>query len=196
METEGFQILHAIPGRIRVKIPKVKDNVSLANELQHRLSNLGVVEWCKVNPLTGSVVAHYDPELLASLDTLEFTDPRVLESMHELLALAALLELSPENVDTQALEDWVQAHTNGTHPSASTTVGGAVETFFSTLNTKVSQASSGWGDLKTLLPLLLVGLGARSLLLSQQMVFPTWYDYVWFAFGTYVALHPQTVAGQ
>lgn len=44
MATQAFQVLHAIPGRLRVKIPKLKDDPALAHEFQHKLSHIAVVQ--------------------------------------------------------------------------------------------------------------------------------------------------------
>ena len=190
MTTQDFQIVHAIPGRIRVKVGKVKDNGALAAELQHKLSRIRVVQEAAVSPLTGSVIVTYDPRLLESLNSLDVAEPHLLESMHELLALADFLEMSPQDIDTASLEDWFRAHSNGWNPSASSTMARAVETFFGTMNAKVAQASGGWSDLKALLPLALFILGIRSLFMAEKVFLPAWYDYLWFAFGTFIALHP------
>jgi len=194
MAAQDFQILHAIPGRIRVKIHRVKDNPAFAHELQRKLANIRVVQQATVNPLTGSVLVTYDPRLLKSLDAFDGGDAPLLESMHELLALGELLGIRPENADTLALEDWFQAHNNDAKSASSSTIAGAVQAFFGTLNTTVSQASGGWGDLQALIPLALFFLGVRSLLLAERLPFPAWYDYFWFAFGTFMVLHPRTAA--
>jgi hypothetical protein len=194
MAVHGLQVLHAIPGRIRVKIARLKAHPALANELQQQLARIRVVHQAVVNPLTGSVLVTYDPRVLESLNSLELGDPHLLDSLHELLALADLLGIRPQDVDTQALEDWFQAQTHAGKPAATSTVAGTVATFFGTLNAKVAQASSGWSDLKALLPLLLFGLGLRSLWLAEKVPFPAWYDYFWFAFGTFIALHPPSTS--
>src|SRR5262245_60257280 len=190
MADQDFQILHAIPVRIRVKIGKVKDNLALANELQQKLERIRVVREATVNPLTGSVLVTYDPHLLESLNSGECGDTYLLDTVHELLALGALLGIRPEDVDTQSLEGWFRSYSNGSNPATSSTVAGSVAAFFGTLDSKVAQASSGWSDLKTLVPLVLFLLGVRGLLLTEQVRFPAWYDYFWFAFGTFIALHP------
>jgi Heavy metal associated domain 2 len=194
MAAHDLQILHAIPGRIRVKIARLKDNPSLADELQQQLMRIRVVHQAVVNPITGSVLVTYDPHVLESLNSLELGDTHLLDSMHELLALADLLGIRPQDVDTQALEDWFQAHTNEVKPPASSTVAGTVTTFFGALNAKVAQASSGWSDLKALVPVVLFGLGLRGLWLVEKVPFPAWYDYFWFAFGTFIALHPASTS--
>jgi hypothetical protein len=63
-------------------------------------------------------------------------------------------------------------------------------TWCGSVNARVTQATGEWGELRTLVPLTLAFLGLRSLLLTEQLPFPTWYDYLWFAFSTYMMLHP------
>ena len=65
-----------------------------------------------------------------------------------------------------------------------------VGAWFSSVQAGLAQTTSSLGDLRTLIPLTLCFLGFRSLLLTESLTFPSWYDYLWFAFGTYVALHP------
>jgi hypothetical protein len=190
MATQAFQVLHAIPGRIRVKISKLKDDPALAREFQRKLSHIAVVQEAAVSPITGSVLVTYDPEVLESLNSLDLGGTHLMESLHDLLELAELIGIRPEDVDTQSLEDWYRAHATGANPTSVSTAGGTVSAFFGTLNTKVAQASGGWTDLRVLLPLMLFFLGIRSLLATEKVVFPAWYDYLWFAFGTFIALNP------
>ena len=192
MAAQDFQIIHVIPGRIRVKIGKVKDNPALADDLQRKLSAIRVIQQAVVNPVTGSVLLTYDPRLLESLNSLEFGDASLLESVHDLLRLATPLGISLGDVDTETLEAWFRAHSNGSTPTSSSTVAGSVTAFFGMLDAKVAQASSGWSDLKALIPLTLFFLGVRSLLVVEKVPLPAWYDYFWFAFGTFIALHPHT----
>jgi hypothetical protein len=124
MAIQGLQIVHAIPGRIRVKVGKVKGNMALAEELQRQLSRLSVVQDVVVSPLTGSIMATYDPRLLESLHSVDAVDPHLLVSLHELLALTEPLGIYPGDVDTAAIEDWCHAHSNRTHPSSPSTVSG------------------------------------------------------------------------
>ena len=193
MAAHDLLILHAIPGRLRVKVGLLKNNPALADECQGRLARLQMVQRVVVNPVTGSVLITYDPHLLEAVragDMSAFDDMDVLKSLKEFRALGHLLGISHQDVDRDVLEDWLRVHPNGSQPAASTTVAGAVETPFSMLNAQIAQASNGWGDLQVLVPLSLFFLGVRSLLLVETLPFPAWYDYFWFAFGTFIALHP------
>jgi hypothetical protein len=55
---------HNVPGRLRVKMPILKGRPAGINAVEDLLFNLDGIEQIKTNPLTGSVVIHYDPDLL------------------------------------------------------------------------------------------------------------------------------------
>ncbi len=107
MAAQAIQVVHFLPGRVRVKLSGLKGNTALAREVQHTLVAIDGIQHVEVSPITGSVLVLYD-----------------------------------------------------------------------------------LGDLRLFIPLTLCFLGFRSLLLTEQLAFPSWYDYLWFAFGTYVALNP------
>lgn len=65
--------LHSVPGRLRVKIPKLRRRPAMAASISETLSFDGIRK-VYIKNLTGSVVIHYDPELLDEsriLKTLE-----------------------------------------------------------------------------------------------------------------------------
>ena len=63
------QYVHHVPGRLRVRVPGVKGNAAEANSLEKRIrAHYGVTN-VQTNPLTGSVLVHYDPAT-ASVSTL------------------------------------------------------------------------------------------------------------------------------
>jgi hypothetical protein len=56
----------------------------------------------------------------------------------------------------------------------------------------VANATAGVGDLRAVVPLVLFVLGLRGLMVEERMVFPSWYDYFWFAFGSFFMLNRDT----
>lgn len=64
--------VHAVPGRLRIKIPGMRRNVRLAQEVNHRLNSLFGVESTSANTLTGSVIVCYDPEVITPSTILTF----------------------------------------------------------------------------------------------------------------------------
>jgi hypothetical protein len=107
------QILHAIPGRIRFRISQVKENAAFANQLEQTLARMQTVTWSQVNPRTGSVLIGYDSRLLSALNELQAGKVPTGEGADELLTLAKVLGLLPEEGDLASLADWIQRQTHG-----------------------------------------------------------------------------------
>jgi len=186
MATPAIQVVHFLPGRVRVKLPGLKGSTALAREVQYTLVAIDGIQHVEVSPITGSVLVLYDPGMAESF-TLESLKA---EAVSSLTALADALGLSLEDIDMDELQRWLHATRNGTHPGTPGELGSGVGMLLSSVNAGVAQTTSSLGDLRTLIPLTLCFLGFRSLLLTEQLAFPSWYDYLWFAFGTYVALNP------
>jgi Heavy metal associated domain 2 len=180
MATPAIQIVHFLPGRVRVKLSKLKGNASLAGEVERTLTALQGIRHVETSTMTGSVLVLYEPRLPASLD---------LEAVGSLMELANTLGLSFEDVDMDVLQHWLHTVANGTRAETPTALGNTITAFFNNMNAGVTQITSGWGELRMLVPLTLAFLGLRSLLLTDNLPFPTWYDYLWFAFGTFAVLH-------
>ncbi len=60
------QIVHFIPGRVRFKAERIKRSPAFTSEVQQRLGALAGVQQVEINPLTGSVLVVYDPQVLGS----------------------------------------------------------------------------------------------------------------------------------
>src|SRR5262245_21781553 len=55
------QVVHHIPGRMRVKLPHTKGQHQLLQEIQQSISPLPGIKRVEINPTTGSVLVEYDP---------------------------------------------------------------------------------------------------------------------------------------
>ncbi|MGE0825753.1 MAG: HMA2 domain-containing protein [Candidatus Binatia bacterium] len=177
MNAAAVTVVHAIPGRIRLKVAQVRDNPTLATEIQHRLTSLTGVRQVEASARTGSVLILYDAAILANAESLR--------------ALAEPLATLFPGVDARDLEALATVTTNGTAAATTPILGQGLRSFFSQLNRNLSSATGGSLDLKILPPLLLFALGVRSLLTSEKPLSPTWYDFLWFALGTYFMLNPK-----
>jgi hypothetical protein len=62
--------LHDVPGRMRVKSPRVKNNPRVANDIKQLLSLIHGVNSTEFNLTTGSVLIHYHPEKLDRKDLI------------------------------------------------------------------------------------------------------------------------------
>jgi hypothetical protein len=60
--TMNVQVAHQVPGRIRLKVPNVKDNPELIDQIKQMFQVIPGIEGVTVNPTTGSVVLQYDTD--------------------------------------------------------------------------------------------------------------------------------------
>lgn len=65
----GYYV-HEVPGRMRIKIPDIKGNRALADELQCFLTDISGVESATANTVTGSVLITHDPDALSSKEII------------------------------------------------------------------------------------------------------------------------------
>src|SRR5712691_10480195 len=114
MVTQTIQIIHALPGRVRVRLPRLKGNASLAGEVERTLTALACIHQVEASTTTGSVLVLYEPRLLESLD---------LEAIGPLLGLARRLGVWCEDVDMDEIQTWLHTAANGTRPNMSTPLG-------------------------------------------------------------------------
>jgi len=169
MGIDGLSVVHAIPGRLRVKIPTLKGNEELARAIPEWLGGVPGIQRGEASALTGSVLVLYDPEHLT---------PQALGGM--------LPALFPD-VDLRGV-DLAQALSGAAAPPLGAAVKDAVPAFFGAVNAGVANAAQGL-DLNILVPLVLFAFGIRSLLVSEELTPIPWYNFLWFAFGSYFALN-------
>lgn len=95
-------------------------------------------------------------------------DPGLLESLDFHFAVAHALGIAPSDLNPDYLAEWYANQSNG-------------------VQNPLKEVTENW---RMLVPLALVALGIRGALIADKLTFPQWYDYFWFAFGTYSALNP------
>jgi copper chaperone CopZ len=157
-------IVHAIPGRVRLRIAELRTNPAVEADVRERLSRIRGVRAVETNLVTGSVVVRFDTTGAPTADYLR-----------------SLGETFPA---LQGGDGLAMGSGNGHGPH----VDRQVVDFFRSLNTGVGTVTSGV-DLKVLVPLTLFFLGVRSLVVSDRVPFPNWYDYFWFGLSTFIMLN-------
>lgn len=82
-----FEYVHAIDGRLRIKVPEVKRSPARAREIERRFLAVEGVTEISANPATGNVLFLYDPDrigpyaLMGALLTFGYMrDPALLAS--------------------------------------------------------------------------------------------------------------------
>jgi hypothetical protein len=171
MSYRDVYLVHVLPGRIRLKMEALKRNPSLAKEIQERLAPIKEAKQIQINPTTGSILVVFNPESSHSPD------------FHLKMAHALGISL-PDVSATKNGNPGIQG--NGCSPGSPAHL---VQAICGSLNSAVSSSTGGIGDLRILLPAGLFVLGLRSLLMTDKIAFPLWYDFLWFAFGSYFMLN-------
>jgi copper chaperone CopZ len=62
--------VHALEGRLRIKIPEVKGAPLKAREIERHLASCPGVEEVSANPITGSVLILYNPRLIGQEEVI------------------------------------------------------------------------------------------------------------------------------
>jgi hypothetical protein len=164
-DTGRVELLQAIPGRIRLRVPEVKGNLAKAREVEQQVGSLQVVRRIEVSPITGSVLVIYDPDDSAAIAEL---GRQFLPGL-DLATVATLPDLVPEvDAVTPSVVEEVMRNLRA-------------------INANVRAATGGL-DLRILLPVTLILLGIKSLVTDRERS-PGWYNYFWFAFGTFCTLN-------
>ncbi len=177
MNKGAVTVAHAMPGRLRLKVAGIRSNPNRAADLRQRLTAIPAVQDVEVNTGTGSVIIRYDAAALTTNDSF--------------CTLATSLATAFPEADLSQVDLSALLSTNGTTAAATPVVASSIRAFFANVNENIDTATGGTADLRTLLPLLLFGLGIRSLLKTDKPLAPTWYDFLWFALGTYFMLNPK-----
>ena len=97
MEIAGLEVVHAMPGRVRLKVARVKGNPALARQAQEKLAKVPGIRQVEAKAGTGSLLIHYDLEELFSTASLEILSATLGEFFPEIeivTLMAGLLSLA------------------------------------------------------------------------------------------------------
>jgi hypothetical protein len=83
--SEAIQIVHHVPGRIRARIRLIKGDASACDMIGQMTAAIEGIERVETNPLTGSVLVHYDKDDPGIMPRLN----QALKDLDTLLSLAA-----------------------------------------------------------------------------------------------------------
>ncbi len=150
---KGVQVVHAMPGRVRLRVSKVRDNPAFAQKAQDRLARVPGVKQVEVKPLTGSVLIFYDAAaLLAAGATAALTD--------------GFSELFPE-LGAEALNLGIGSLVHILSGGEKDTPSGNFADSMGNVNAQVARLTGGY-DLKLLIPMTFLFFGVRSLVTSAK----------------------------
>ena len=180
MEIEGLKVVHALPGRVRLKVARVKGNPALARQAQEKLAKVPGIRQVEAKSGTGSLLIHYDLDDLFSTASLEILS-------------ATLGELFPE-IEIATLMAGLMSLTENPGAGTGSAIAAGITDTFGAINTGLGKITGGL-DLKLLAPLALIFLGLRGLWTSEKFTSPSWSNLLWFGFASFVMLNRGLVEG-
>jgi hypothetical protein len=148
MANGDIRIVHAIPGRVRLKVAELKANPDLGTVIQTRLKSVPGIEVVETQPLTGSVLVLFDSQAIvapASLLTLSET----------------LTDLFPDLDQTKLAEFLTQ--TNAAE-ATDLTWSESLADFLAGLSGRIAGIMGSLTDFKVLIPVAFVVFGLPCLL--------------------------------
>lgn len=170
-QPNSIRLAHLSPGRIRLKIDELKHNATRAREIEDRLRPVSGIRSVEANPSTGSLIITFDEA--------------AMESMEMPFAVAEALGISLNDLNPQDVQRLMSHHGNGS--KSTDAMNADLESAVREMNAALRRTAGV--DLAMAIPLGLAVMGLRSLLVAGKTAVPVWYDYLWFAFGTYFMLN-------
>jgi hypothetical protein len=161
----AVRVVHASPGRIRVRVPREALSDGALREAERALAALPGVREVRKNPLASSIVINYDAHALD------------LPALLAAIAQAGVTFVTPSD----AREDSTDA------AAESTSLARSLTAFFDKADRRLADATSGAADLRTLVPLGLAVLAAREVLAGRVTAAP-WYALLWYAVDSFIKL--------
>ncbi len=180
MEMEGLKVVHALPGRVRLKVARLRGNPALARQAQEKLAQVPGIKRVEAKADTGSLLVHYDLDDLFSTASLEMLS-------------ATLGELFPE-IEVATLMAGLMSLTENPAAGTGPAIAAGITDTFGGINTRLGRITGGL-DLKVLAPLALIFLGLRGMWTSEKVSSPSWSNLLWFGFASFVMLNRGLVEG-
>ena len=174
--TSKAHIVHHVPGRLRLKVPGAKGNADFLDKVKAALDPIQGIREIDVNPLTGSVLVHYDPDDFDSFhqDVHQHASKSNLFAIHQ----PAITKVDEAVSKIEREADYLAARSHTAR---------VVVDFLHDLDVKVKQTTHNAVDLKVLVPLALAVYSITVIELSAAT--PMWATLGLFSFNHFLELH-------
>ncbi len=173
IELRHGRVVHAVPGRLRVKLEPGELSGESAEQLQSALLGMPGVEDVRVNRVSRSIVIRYDRERLD------------VGRLLELAQAAELLALDAPAGDPYAGQAVPLSET-----------GARIKRVFHQADARLSEMTNRRWDLRTVVPLAFGALALRQIVreLGSLQAVP-WYVLAWYAFDSFWKLNQEGPLG-
>jgi copper chaperone CopZ len=171
-------IVHHVPGRLRIKVKDAKANVDFFSNIKKVLGILPGVNSVRVNPLSSSIVIDYPASDVAfHLKLLDSPEVKSWLSMDQQDSITAFIN--------QAISKSIP------YSEQHSRIAEVIVSVAEQLDIGLRKASNGYLDLKLLLPLgIAVG---TSLHKARGRGTPMWITLSTFAFNSFLSMHHQRI---
>jgi Heavy metal associated domain 2 len=173
-------VVHHIPGRMRIKLPFLKGASAHSQQINDLLMPVEGLRQVDFNPITGSVLLHYDPE------KHEHFSKHLTKHVQDAMGLNLVLTTMNGGATSER-----NADQSVTPVIRETKLAREISKFFTNINQNIKAATDDVFDLKSLLP---VGLGVYALLKAGSgMTTPLWVTLGIFSFTSFAILNPVSI---
>ncbi len=174
----GASVVHHIPGRLRVRLPRARRDPQLLRDVQEFVQSLGGVQRVEINPATGSILVHYTPE-----------SHEEMRSMLQELAGEDTFGAPPGIGEAESLAGQIlhEADFLAAHSELARQIVLSVQQ----VNRQIRQATDNFVDLNVLVPASLAIWAFFSI--GAEVSTPLWVSLGIFSFNSFVSLHRPNV---
>lgn len=171
-------VVHESPGRLRLRMPWLRDAPDAVHPLADRLAGLEGMEEVRIRPWTGSVLCLFDPTALRT--------ETIVATTREQTGVELVLRRGERSEEEErALVKAALENGSAVARSLSTAVKG--------MNYEVLRASGGRLDLGTLTAAGFAAVGAATVVATGKFPIPPWFNLSWWAFGLFTTLETAAI---
>jgi len=161
-------VIHATPGRTRLRLPWLRHDAKQATPLADGLLRVEGIEEVQVRPYTGSVLCSHDPR--------ELDMEGLVGEVRRLTGVNVVVRPGEEPPEEEEL---LRALSEGSG------VARAASQFVKGVNVDVLRATGGRMDLGALAALSFAVAGAVEVAVTGKLPLPKWFNLGWWAFRTF-----------
>ena len=174
---EKAQIVHHIPGRLRIKLPHAKGNHLLMRRISESFSPHHGIRRVETNATTGSVLIQYDPQMHHEYER-NLTTHAVRENLFAVDSPPEITEFDEKVHRVEAEAEFLAEHSDTAR---------AIFDAVKQLNETVKRETNNLVDLNVLLPIVAAVFSVTEIGLYTAT--PLWVTLGIFSFNSFVNLH-------
>lgn len=171
------QIVHHIPGRLRIKLPQAKGNHALMRRINESLSPHEGIRRVETNAMTGSVLIQYDPHIHQEYEN-KLATHAANENLFTVNSPPEVTEFDEKVNKFEAEAEFLSEHSDTAR---------AIVNAVKQLNETIKYQTNNLVDLNVLVPLVAAAFSVTEIGLYTAT--PLWVTLGIFSFNSFVNLH-------